>query len=85
MPSPVRHPALAVVGLAVIALLCVQLLRGAVTLETAAQRALLTVVVLAVTDRVAIPLGRALLGPAKTDEIDESPADNAEDEDRRVS
>jgi len=85
MPSPVRHPALAAVGLAVVALLCVQLLRGAVTLETAAQRALLTVVVLAVTDRIAIPIGRALLGPARPEETDTAPADDADDEDRRVS
>lgn len=61
MPSPVKHPALALVGLAVVALLCIQLLRGAVTLEAAAWRAVLTVGVLAVVDRVAVPLGRALL------------------------
>ena len=80
-----RHPALAFVGLAVIALLCVQLLRGAVTLEAAAQRALLTVVVLALADRVAVPIGRLLLGPAQ--QGGPEPADQAiaDDEDRRVS
>ena len=49
------------VGLGVIAVLCVQLLRNAVTLETAAQRAVLTVLVLAVVDRLAVPIGRAML------------------------
>lgn len=61
MPTPIRHPVLAMVGLGVIAVLCVQLLRNAVTLETAAQRAVLTVLVLAVVDRLAVPIGRAML------------------------
>ena len=64
MPSPLKHPALAVIGLAVIALLCVQLLRNTITLEAAAQRAMLTVVVLAVCDRIAVPIGRAMLTAA---------------------
>lgn len=61
MPTPIRHPVLAMVGLGVIAVLCLQLLRNAITLETAAQRAVLTVLVLAVVDRVAVPIGRAML------------------------
>lgn len=76
MPAPVRSPALASVGLIVIALLCVQLLRNAVTLEAAAQRALLTVVVLAVVDRIAVPAGRAMLSAApRSPEPDQEPAD----------
>lgn len=57
-----RQPFLAMVGLAVIAFLCVQLLRGAVTLEAAAMRAVTLTVVLAVADRLLVPLGRALMG-----------------------
>ncbi len=60
-----RHRGLALIGLGVIGLLCVLLLRGAVTLEVAAQRALLTVLVLAVVDRVAMPLGRAMLATGR--------------------
>ena len=66
MPTPIRHPVLAMVGLGVIAVLCVQLLRNAVTLETAAQRAVLTVLVLAVVDRLAVPIGRAMLSSSGT-------------------
>lgn len=73
MPSPVRYPPLALVGLGVIALLCVQLLRNGITLEVAAQRAALTVVVLAVVDRVAVPLGRAMLASGR-----KAPATEAE-------
>ncbi len=61
MPAALRHPTLALVGLAVIAILSVQLLRDAITLETAAVRAVLTVVVLVAVDRIAMPLGRALV------------------------
>jgi hypothetical protein len=61
MPAPLRHPTLALVGMAVIAVLAVQLLREAITLEAAAMRAVLTVVVLVVVDRIAVPLGRALV------------------------
>lgn len=61
MPAPVKHPALAVVGLAVIAFLCLQLLRHAVTLQAAAGRAVVTVLVLAAVDRLLVPIGRALL------------------------
>ena len=66
MPTPIRHPVLAMVGLGVIAVLCLQLLRNAITLETAAQRAVLTVLVLAVVDRVAVPIGRAMLSSNAT-------------------
>ena len=66
MPTPIRHPVLAMVGLGVIAVLCLQLLRNAITLETAAQRAVLTVLVLAVVDRVAVPIGRAMLSSKTT-------------------
>ncbi|MCC6436924.1 MAG: hypothetical protein IT196_17970 [Acidimicrobiales bacterium] len=61
MPAPLRNPTLALVGLGVVALLCIQLLRHAITLETAAWRALLTVAVLAAVDRIALPIGRAML------------------------
>lgn len=61
MPAPLKHPTVAMIGLAVIALLCLQLLRDAITLETAALRALLTVVVLVAFDRIAVPIGRAMV------------------------
>jgi hypothetical protein len=61
MPTPVKHPTLAVVGLGVIAFLCVQLLRHAITLQAAAGRAVVTVLVLATVDRLLVPIGRALL------------------------
>ncbi|MFN0027842.1 MAG: hypothetical protein ACKV2O_11795 [Acidimicrobiales bacterium] len=63
MPAPVKHPLLAMLGLGVIALLCVQLLRNSITLEAAATRAVLTLVVLALVDRVAVPIGQAMLAP----------------------
>lgn len=69
-----RHPTLALIGLGVIGLLCVLMLRGALTLEVAAQRALLTVVLLAVVDRVAMPLGRAMLA---TGRVQPQPVDDA--------
>ena len=82
MPASLRHPTLALVGLAVVAVLCVQLLRNAITLETAAWRAILTVVVLVVCARIAVPIGRAMLSAtgAKRDE----PMTNPDDEARRV-
>ena len=61
MPAPVKHPALAVIGLAVIAFLCLGLLRNTITLPTAAGRAVVTVLVLAVVDRLLVPIGRALV------------------------
>lgn len=81
MPTPLRNPTLALVGLAVVALLCVQLLRHAITLETAAWRAVLTVGVLAVIDRIALPIGRAMLnasGPKARVDTDDN------DDQRRV-
>jgi hypothetical protein len=68
MPAPVKHPALAVVGLGVIAFLCLQLLRQQVTLEAAAGRAVVTVLVLAAVDRLLVPIGRALVAtPGRAD------------------
>lgn len=61
MPTPVKHPALAAIGLCVVAYLCVQLLRHQVTLEAAAERAVVTVVVLGIVDRLVVPIGAALL------------------------
>ncbi len=76
MPAALRNPTLAAIGLVVVALLCVQLLRNAITLETAALRALLTVVVLVLCDRIAIPIGRALLATSGPRREDETPTDD---------
>jgi hypothetical protein len=68
MPAPVKHPALAVIGLLVISFLCLQLLRQTITLPTAAGRAVVTVLVLAVVDRLLVPIGRALVAtPGRTE------------------
>ena len=80
MPAPVKHPVLAMLGLGVIALLCVQLLRNAITLEAAATRAVLTLVVLTLVDRVALPIGQAMLAPPspspRKDSADQPPRPN---------
>lgn len=79
-----RQPGLAMVGLGVIAILCVMLLRDVISLETAALRAIMTVVVLALCDRIAVPIGRALL-TAKPAKPAPSANDNESDnDDRRV-
>lgn len=62
MPAALRSRFLAALGLVLVAFLCVQLLRGSITLSAAAARAIALVVVLSVVDRVAVPVGRALLG-----------------------
>ncbi len=89
MPAPVKHPLLAMMGLGVVALLCVQLLRNAITLEAAATRAVMTLVVLALVDRVAVPIGQAMLAPPIRKDVPDEPArstpattDGARPEDR---
>lgn len=61
MPTPVKHSSLAILGLLVIAFLCVQMLRHAITLPAAAGRAVVTVLVLAIVDRLVMPVAAALV------------------------
>ncbi len=77
MPAPLKHPTLALIGLAIVGLLCVQLLRNAITLETAAFRSIIAVVVLVLCDRIAMPIGRALLGASGPREAASAAADAA--------
>ena len=58
----VRSRVLAVVGLLVLAVLAVQLVQGALTVPEAALRVLVAMVVLALVDRVALPVARDLVG-----------------------
>jgi hypothetical protein len=62
MPAPLKHAPLAALGLAIVAFLCVQLLRGEITLETATGRAVATVIVVLVADRILVPLAGLLIG-----------------------
>lgn len=82
MPAPLKHPTLAMIGLVVVAFLCLQLLRDAITLEAAAQRAVLTVLVLVVFDRIAVPIGRAMVSTSarRTEEPKVGPSEGDDDE-----
>lgn len=67
----VKSPALGLVGLAAIAIIALGLLRHSVTLDEAAQRAVIVVVLAAVADRLLLPIGRLLVGYPR-DTIDDS-------------
>lgn len=69
-----RSPVLAVLGLLAVGAIALQLLSGSITLTSAAVRVLVAVVVLAVVDRVGVPLARALVGPTRQpDDPDQPP------------
>ncbi len=66
-------PALAVLGLLAVGAIALQLVTGTITLPQAGVRVAVAVGLLAVVDRVGLPLARALVGPGRT------PAEDDED------
>ena len=72
-----RSPVLAVLGLLAVGAVALQLLTGSITLGSAALRVTVAVVVLAVVDRIGVPIARALVGPGRTPEDDEPEPDPA--------
>lgn len=64
-------PALAVVGLLAVGAVALQLLAGDLTLPQAGVRVAVAVGLLAVVDRVGLPLARALVGPTRQPPQDE--------------
>lgn len=68
----VKSPALGLVGLAAIAIIALGLLRHAVTLEEAATRAVVVVVLAVIADRLLLPIGRLMVGYPR-DTMDEAP------------
>ncbi len=67
----VKSPALGLVGLAAIAIIALGLLRHAVTLEEAATRAIVVVVLAVIADRLLLPIGRLMVGYPR-DAVEES-------------
>ena len=65
-----RSPVLAVLGLLAVGAVALQLVTGSITLGSAALRVAVAVGILAVVDRVGVPLARALVGPGRTPEDD---------------
>jgi hypothetical protein len=65
--APVRHRALAIIGLVLLVPLGVGLLRDSLTLEVAGMRAALLLGVLAVIDRVGVPIVKMIVGDPKVD------------------
>lgn len=63
-----RNPLLAVLGLLAVGAVALQLVTGSITLGSAAVRVAVAVLVLAVVDRVGVPVARALVGPGRTPE-----------------
>ncbi|MCW2776691.1 MAG: hypothetical protein JWN17_416 [Frankiales bacterium] len=63
-----NSPLLAVLGLLGVGAVALQLLSGSITLSTAGLRIAVAIGVLAVVDRVGVPLARALVGPGRTPE-----------------
>ena len=60
-----RSPVLAVLGLLAVGAVGLQLVLGSLTLGQAALRVVVAVVVLAVVDRVGVPLARAMVGSGR--------------------
>lgn len=69
-----NSPVLAVLGLLAVGAVALQLVTGSITLTSAAVRVVVAVVVLAVVDRVGVPIARALVGPGRTPDDDEDDA-----------
>lgn len=68
-----RSPLLALLGLIALGAVSLQLLSGSLGLGPAALRVAVAVGVLAVVDRIGVPVARALVGPAAVDDDQESP------------
>lgn len=62
MPSVVKTRGLAIAGLIVLAVLALTTVKGDISLGTAGARAGILLVVLSVLDRVAVPIGKLLIG-----------------------
>ena len=62
MLAPVRHRVVALIGLVLLIPIGVGLLRDSLTLETAGIRAGILLVVLAVIDRVVVPIVKVIVG-----------------------
>lgn len=69
-----QSPVLAVLGLLAVGAVALQLVTGSITLGSAALRVTVAVVLLAVVDRVGVPLARALVGPGRTPPPEDEPA-----------
>ena len=66
-----NSPVLAFLGLLAVGAVALQLVTGSITLGSAALRVVVAVALLAVVDRLGVPLARALVGPGRTPEDDE--------------
>ncbi len=67
MPAPVRTPALAIIGLILLIPLVIAMMQGSIAIDAAATRAAILLVVLAVIDRVVLPVARLLIGDRPID------------------
>lgn len=65
MPAPLRTPALALAGLIGMVPIALGLLRATLTLEAAGLRAAVLLAGLMVVERLVLPMGALLLGPAR--------------------
>jgi hypothetical protein len=68
--APVKTKGVALLGLVCMVPIALGLMRSTLTLDEAAQRAIVLLVVLAVVDRLVVPLAASLLGPPKRREED---------------
>lgn len=69
------NPGLAVLGLLAVGAIALQLVGGSITLPQAGLRVAVAVGLLAVVDRVGLPLARALVGPTRqrTEDDEDAP------------
>ena len=72
-----NSPVLAVLGLLAVGAVALQLVTGSISLTSAAVRVVVAVVVLAVVDRIGVPLARALVGPTRTPDDEDERAPDA--------
>jgi hypothetical protein len=68
-----KHRIVALLGLTGMVPICLGLVRATLTVETAAQRALVLLVICAVLDKVVLPVGLAFFGPPKRRDDDREP------------
>lgn len=75
-----RSPVLAVLGLLAVGAVALQLVTGSITLTSAAVRVAVAVLLLAVVDRIGVPLARAMVGPGRTREPEVGAQDGSADQ-----
>lgn len=75
MLKPVRHWPTALVGLVLLIPLGLGLVRGSLSIEDAAYRALVMIVVLGVCDHIVVPLASLLVGPPRPEDDEGDAAD----------